>query len=162
MSISCGCTITPKKAQYLTVPVHPNAVGKRARDFDDLFFYEAKSGEKFLMRDKGQGGIEPYFWLTKSVKIPPRSFLRAGHDKEAKAVMDKAAKAVCQVIHGNMSTEQFYDKIGQMLATKIKTYARNLKEPPNSWSTKEAKGSSNPLDDTGGMIEGISWRVKGG
>lgn len=97
---------------------------------------------------------------TTEIHIPERSFLRAGHDQEAEAVLRKGSMAIGQVLGGYMSEEQLLDMIGQMLATKIKTYARDLSEPPNHPYTVEQKGSSNPLVDTGGMIEGISWRVE--
>lgn len=97
---------------------------------------------------------------TTVIKIPERSFLRSGHDKEIDGVMDKANMAVMQVLSGRMSEKQFLDMIGQMLATKIKDYARDLDNPPNHPYTTEQKGSSNPLVDTGNMIEGITWRVK--
>lgn len=97
---------------------------------------------------------------TTEIHIPERSFLRSGHDKEAKEVMVKASKVIGQVIDGKMSEEQFFDMVGQMLATKIKTYARDLSDPPNHPYTVDQKGSSNPLVDTGNMIEGISFRVK--
>lgn len=105
---------------------------------------------------------------TTHIHIPERSFLRAGHDKEAKSVMEKASKVVVQVLNGRMSEQQLFDMVGQMLATKIKTYAVELSNPPNHPFTIEQKGSSNPLVGGGenksssSMIEGITWRVKKG
>ncbi len=153
-----GCTITAKRSKYLTVPIHPDAVGKKAGSFSDLFVFTAASGEKFLAKGEGNS-LEFYYWLTASVKIPERSFLRAGHDKYADEVLKKVEMALGQVISGEMSEQQFYDMAGRMLATKIKKYARDLKTPPNSNATILAKGSSNPLVDTGEMIESISWRT---
>lgn len=154
-----GCTIKAKRSKYLTVPIHPAAVGKSARSFSDLFCFTAASGEKFLAKGAGNN-LEFYYWLTPSVKIPERSFLRAGHDKYADEVIDKVELAISQVISGRMSEQQFLDMTGRMLATKIKTFARDLNTPPNSDATILAKGSSNPLIDTGGMIESITWEVE--
>lgn len=97
---------------------------------------------------------------TKTIHIPERSFLRNGHDEYAKEVFKKADKAVGQVIVGKMSEEQFLNMVGQMLASKIKKYAIDLRTPPNHPFTVERKGSSNPLADTGQMIEGITWEVE--
>lgn len=155
-----GCNIEAKKAEYLTVPIHPKAKGKKANDFSDLFFYEAKSGEKFLVREKGKDSIEVLFWLTKSVKIPERSFLRNGHDENIDKVMKYADTLIKQVTSGKMTADKCLDLLGQSLATKIKTYARNLDSPPNDSSTKEAKGRDNPLVDTGKMIKSMAWRIK--
>lgn len=154
-----GCTVRAKKAKYLTVPIHPAAVGKKARSFPDLFLFTAKSGEKFLAKGEGNN-LEFYYWLTRSVKIPERSFLRAGHDKYSDEVLNKVEKAICQVLSGKMSEDQFLNMAGRMLATKIKTYARDLDTPPNSSATILAKGSDNPLVDTGQMINGITWEVE--
>ena len=154
-----GCNITAKRAKYLTIPCHPDAVGKSASSFSDLVLITSKKGNKLLAKVSGDN-ITPYYLLTKSVKIPERSFLRSGHDKYIDEVIKKAEQALPQVISGEMSESQYLDMIGQMLATKIKTYARDLASPANSKLTTEAKGSSNPLIDTGDMIEGITWRIE--
>lgn len=97
---------------------------------------------------------------TTTIKIPERSFLRTGHDKNIDKVMKQADRAIEQVAGGYMSDQQLLDLVGQVLATNIKTYARDLSNPPNHPYTVEQKGSSNPLVNTGGMIEGITWRTK--
>lgn len=97
---------------------------------------------------------------TTVIRIPERSFLRAGHDAYIDEVMDKASKLVGQVIDGKMSEEQLLDFVGLTLSTKIKTYARELSSPPNSSFTIDQKGSSNPLVDTGNMIGGIYFEVE--
>ncbi len=155
-----GCTITAKTSKYLTIPVHPKAKGKKAKDFPDLFFYEASSGEKFLVREKGKNGLEVLFWLTKSVKIPERSFLRAGHDTYIDEVLNSTKPMLEGVISGDISPEEYFNAIGHSLSSQIKKYAKDLSSPENSWATTEMKGSSNPLVDTGNMIESITWRTK--
>lgn len=154
-----GVTITAKNAQYLTVPCNPKAVGRSARDFSDLWVFTSNSGEKFLCRDTGPTTFECLFWLTKSVVIPERAFLRNGHDTSIDEVMRRAERAVGQLFNGQMDTQAFLDLIGQTLSSKIKTFARDLSSPPNSPITAENKGSSNPLVDTGNMIGSISWRT---
>lgn len=159
-----GCNIEAKKAEYLTVPIHPKAKGKKASDFKDLICIENKKGNKFLIRKiskgKNKGSIEILYWLTKSVKIPERSFLRNGHDSVINDVMKYADKLIKQVTSGKMTADKCLDLLGQTLATKIKTYARNLDNPPNWSGTSEAKGTDNPLVDTGKMINSIDWRIE--
>ena len=156
-----GCTITPKRAKYLTVPIHPEAVGRKARSIPDLFFFQAASGEKFLAKGNGDS-LEFYYWLASSVKIPERSFLRAGHDKHAKRVIEQTERALGQVLAGKMTLDDMYELCGQQMATAIKTFARDLNSPPNHSSTILAKGSDNPLvGKTGNMIESITWKVEG-
>ena len=154
-----GCDIRAKKAQYLTIPISPKSIGKKAGEFDDLFFVQAKSGEKFLARDVRKGEIELLYWLTKSVKIPERSFLRAGFDENVKEINKYSDILLKKVATGEMSEREYLDNIGQRLSSKIKTFARNLNSPANSRVTRENKSSSNPLVDTGQMIRGITWKV---
>lgn len=155
-----GCTITPQKAQYLTVPVSPKSKGKKASEFSDLWTLKADSGELFLCRDTGKDSFEVLYWLTKSVKIPERSFLRTGHDENVDRIIKQTERALGQVIAGNMSLDDVCDLFGQQMATAIKTQIRNISSPPNSSATVAAKGSSNPLKDTGNLIESIDWRVE--
>lgn len=155
-----GCDITPKKAQYLTVPVSHKSAGKRASEFSDLWTLRSDSGELFLCRNTGKDSFEILYWLTKSVHIPERSFLRAGHDKEADRVLEQTSRAVGLVLSGKMSIDELYNECGKQMSTAIKEYATNLRNPPNSWATKETKGDDNPLVDSGGMIEHITWRVE--
>ncbi len=157
-----GCDIKPKNAQYLTVPVSPKARKKKAGDFKNLFVVESKTGEKFLARDLkgGEGKIELLFWLTKSVKIPERAFLRNGYDECIDEVLKNKDKLFQKVQRGEMSAEKFLDAFGLALSAHIKKYARDLDKPENKQPTIETKGSDNPLVDTDGMINGISWKVE--
>lgn len=159
-----GCNIEAKKAEYLTVPIHPKSKGKKASEFKDLVCIESKNGNKFLIRKigkgKNKGSVEFLYWLTKSVKIPERAFLRNGHDENIDKVMKYSDTLIKQVASGKMTADECLDLLGQSLATKIKTYARNLDNPPNWSGTSEAKGRDNPLVDTGNMINSISHRIK--
>lgn len=154
-----GATITPKNAQYLTVPTHPKAVGKKASEFNDLWVYRAKSGELFLCRNTGKDTFDVYYWLTKSVKIPERAFLRRSHDEKGEDVLKSCEKALGLVASGDMSLNEYLDMVGRNYATMVKKYIVDLKDPPNSPVTIEAKGSDNPLVSTGGLVESISYRV---
>ena len=59
-----------------------------------------------------------------------------------------------------MSADGCYKEVGLELSSKIKDYARDLKNPPNHPFTIDQKGSSNPLiGRTGDMIGSITWRV---
>jgi hypothetical protein len=155
-----GCTIKATNAKYLTVPCSPKAVGHKASDFPDLFFLEAKSGHKFLAKPIGKDRFECYYWLTASVNIPERAFLRNGHDENIERVLDQSELYLKELLDGRKTPQQYLDAVGQQLTTAIKTYARDLSSPPNSNITQEAKGSSNPLVDTGEMIEGITFRTE--
>ncbi len=97
---------------------------------------------------------------TDTITIPERSFIRAGHDKYIDDVMDASTNALNAVMNGKMSAEAFKRLIGIQMSSKIKLYARDLKDPPNSQATIDRKGSANPLVDTGAMIGGITYEVE--
>lgn len=94
---------------------------------------------------------------TTHIKIPERSFLRNGHDENVDRVLTQTGRAIGQVIAGKMSVDDLLDLYGEQMATAIKTYMRDLSSPPNHPYTVEQKGSSNPLIDTGQLLESIIW-----
>lgn len=95
---------------------------------------------------------------TTHIHIPERSFIRAGHDENADRIMKQTERAICAVLDGAMSVDDLLDLCGQQFATAIKLYMRDLRDPANHPFTVEQKGSSNPLIDTGGLLESITWR----
>lgn len=98
---------------------------------------------------------------TTHIVIPERSFMRAGHDAHVDEVMKKVRLAVGQVVSGQMSEDRFLDMIGQMLSSKIKAYAIDLRKPENHPFTVEEKGTDNPLvGRESSMIESITWEVE--
>lgn len=92
---------------------------------------------------------------TKFIKIPERSFIRTGHDKNANKIMKQTERALSQVIDGKMSVDDMLDLCGEQFATAIKSYMRDTES--NHPFTVEQKGSSTPLVDTGGLLESITW-----
>lgn len=92
------------------------------------------------------------------IHIPERSFLRTGHDENADRVLNQTERALSLVINGSMSIDELLDLYGEQMSTAIKKKIRDISSPPNSGVTIERKGSSNPLVDTGGLIESITWR----
>lgn len=94
---------------------------------------------------------------TTEIVIPERAFMRNGYDENADRVFRQTERAVKQLMDGEMSVDDFLDLCGQQMATAIKKYARDLDTPKNHSYTIEQKGSSNPLVDTGQMIESITW-----
>ena len=150
-----GANITAKNAKLLTIPIHPDAVGKKARSFPDLFIVKSKKGNLLLAKQSGDD-IIPYYWLTKSVKIPERSFLRTGHDKNADRIMKQTDRAISLVVDGKMSVDDMLDMLGEQFATAIKEYMGQTK--PNSELTIKMKGSSTPLTGlTGALVNSITW-----
>lgn len=70
-----GGTIRPKTAKYLTIPVHPNAHGKRAREFDlEVVFGEG--GKPIALATKGT--LRREVTQTRSGNIRSRNVGRRG------------------------------------------------------------------------------------
>lgn len=155
-----GCDIKATRAKYLTVPCSPKSKGKRAGDFPNLFFLQTKSGEKFLAQPKGKTEFEILFWLTPKVHIPERAFLRNGYDENIDKVANSIAGLLDNVMEGTISADKLMQLVGTELSSGIKDAARDLSSPPDHWTTKAAKQSSNPLVDTGDMIGAITYKVE--
>lgn len=75
-----GGTIFPRVKKFLTVPIAPEAKGKRARDFPGAFVLRAKSGNAFLAIKQGDG-LRLLFALRKSVRIPASGYLDQAADE---------------------------------------------------------------------------------
>lgn len=58
--------IRPKVRQALTIPMHREAFGRSAADFNDLFVVKKKDGKAFLARNNG-GNLSMMFFLAKHV-----------------------------------------------------------------------------------------------
>lgn len=97
---------------------------------------------------------------TRHITIPERSFLRGGFDNCQDEVANKISMMVPLVLNGEISKKTFYDTAGTLFRDRVKDYAVSLNSPPNHPFTVERKGSSNPLVDTGEMIDNISYEVE--
>jgi len=81
-----GGTIRPKRAKALTIPIAPEARGKRARDFENTFVLrrgDDAPGEGLIMQKLGEGRVRPLFALRTSVTIEPRPYM--GWDQRDKS-----------------------------------------------------------------------------
>lgn len=97
---------------------------------------------------------------TKFIRIPERSFLRAGSVLAEQAVITKAKEFVPQALLGNVDVELLFEALGMELRSEIQEYAVDLRSPSNASLTVENKGSSNPLVDTGNMINSMEVIVE--
>jgi len=81
-----GGSVVPVYAKALTIPISPRAVGKRARDFDDLWMLKRADGPPLLMRGSGDD-LEAMFVLLKKVTIPKQPYLRPALEEKRKDVI---------------------------------------------------------------------------
>ena len=112
-----------------------------------------------LVKQDGEGVI-PYYWLTKSVKIPARKFLSNGHDLNVEKVIKQTERLIPLVMDGKMSIDNMLDECGRQLSTAIKNYMGETQA--NSPITTAVKGSDTPLTGkTGALVNSITWEVEG-
>ena len=72
--------IRPVEASVLTIPVNKEAEGKRAREFNDLFFFKTKNGKSFLGKVVN-GSLTSFFLLVKHVHQKQDRTLLPSDDK---------------------------------------------------------------------------------
>lgn len=156
-----GVTITPKKAKALTIPLNEEAAGKSARDFNNLFLLDPDNdGDGILAMEVG-GEIKPMYVLTKEVKIPERSYIRKGFDKNIKKIQKRTEQAIRAVIAGRLTADKALNLLGAEFASFIRKFMVELNSPPNAAVTrKNKKGANNPLIDTGRLRQSITYKVR--
>ncbi|MFA6289940.1 MAG: hypothetical protein WC661_21360 [Opitutaceae bacterium] len=84
-----GGTIKPKNAQFLTIPVAPEAYGKRAREFGDLVLVFGDNGQPIALATKGTRAVQ--ITQSKSGKIIKRQIGRTG------VIMFRLVRSVTQL-----------------------------------------------------------------
>ncbi len=88
--------------------------------------------------------------------IPQRSFLRPGVDSGVDLYTKIIEENSQAVLDGEMTTDQVLNQIGAVAAAKVKEFIINLSTPANAESTVKKKKSSNPLIDTGNMVQSVT------
>lgn len=97
---------------------------------------------------------------TEKIVIPERSFLRSGFDENINKIAKKIEDLLPSVLENEVDSKVFMDAIGLEFASLIQKKIRDLQTPPNSAMTVKKKGSSNPLIDTGRLVESIRYKVE--
>jgi len=92
--------------------------------------------------------------------IPQRSSIQSSIfiNQGYKAYTRKLAKGI---MNGKITLKTGLEMLGQTASQDIQMNIRNISNPANTKATIKAKGSSNPLIDTGMLINSISYNVKG-
>lgn len=92
--------------------------------------------------------------------IPERSFIRSTFDEKSKEWSQKMKEYKKLINKDKMTLEKALSEIGEQIRGDIIDKIINLDTPPNAQSTIRAKGSSNPLVDTGQLKGSIKYRVE--
>lgn len=94
-----------------------------------------------------------------SINIPERSFLRSTFDEKSEDWLKFMKNHIPKVITSDMQARQLMELLGTKITSDIQKKIKDINDPPNAPSTIAAKGSSNPLIDTGGLRMRITYRV---
>jgi hypothetical protein len=94
-----------------------------------------------------------------SRNIPERPFIRGAIDKYGKDIQQFSEDLIMRYLESEVSFDVCVKTIGEYVVGKIQKYMVDLQDPPNKPATIENKGSSNPLIDTGQLLQSITYRV---
>ena len=106
----------------------------------------------------GQTIAEVAFWNEfGTATIPARSFMRSTL-KEEKSVYKKVFRETYrQMLNQKIVINQAIGILGMKVSSDIQHKITQISTPPNADYTKDKKGSSNPLIDTGALRRSITW-----
>lgn len=91
--------------------------------------------------------------------VPERSFLRSTVKEQQRKYAGQLAADLGKLVDGKMDMEQVLGRLGEVAKRDVQRKIVALKEPENADRTVAAKGSSNPLVDTGRMRQSIDYLV---
>lgn len=94
-----------------------------------------------------------------SATVPERSFIRSTIQKRKKDIISLQKKLLKKISNGQMEVKKGLELIGEFTSAAIKEKIIAIKSPPNTPATIAAKGSSNPLIDTGQLKNSITYKV---
>ena len=92
--------------------------------------------------------------------IPSRPFILNAIRKNRSKYLEAMKTAGAKILRGEATLDQTMRKLGILAQGDIQQEITNLRTPPNAPSTIAAKGSDNPLIDTGEMRSKVTWEVK--
>ncbi len=91
--------------------------------------------------------------------VPERPAFRAAFDNKTQAFIRRLTIDLGKVVDGGLSIDQALDRVGELGKGFVQQSITDLRDPPNAESTIAAKGSANPLIDTGQLRQAIRYRV---
>jgi len=150
-----GANIRPKNHQWLTIPTK-EAKGRKPRDIEGLF---KPKGKRILAVTDGNGGLVPMFYLVKEVHIPERSFIRSTFEENLDAWTNWLTDEIPEIVLGDMSAHTLMERLGARIQRDVQAKIVSVQSPANAPATIARKSSSSPLEDTGHLLQSITYKV---
>jgi hypothetical protein len=91
--------------------------------------------------------------------IDERPFLRTGLREKLPRYRGILASGLKQIVVGRARPDQILGILGVAAAADVQAKIVSVSSPANAQSTKDRKGSSSPLQDTGALKQHISWEI---
>ena len=120
--------------------------------------YASKAAEnrnevRFLK--SGSGYMELGVTGPHTINIPARPWLRPGVDSGN----DEYVKIIERGLESGQSMDKTLNQLGVVATGMVQKYMTELRSPPNAQSTIKAKGSSNPLIDSGALRQSVTYKI---
>lgn len=94
-----------------------------------------------------------------NIVIPERSFLRSTFDEKNREWFKFMKKQLEHVLSGRINARVLCERLGAKMVADVQEKLTDINSPPNAPTTIAKKGSSNPLIDTGGLRQRITYKV---
>ncbi len=94
-----------------------------------------------------------------NIVIPERSFLRSTFDEKNREWFKFMKKQLEHVLSGRINARVLCERLGTKMVADVQEKLTDINSPPNAPATIAKKGSSNPLIDTGGLRQRITYKV---
>lgn len=109
---------------------------------------------------EGQTIIEIAFWNEYGTEnIPARPFMRSTLNDEIDSYRKLLEVMLSRILRFESKPKQEIKKLGALVTSDIKQKITSLSDPANTERTKQQKGSSNPLIDSGTLRNSVTWEV---
>lgn len=93
--------------------------------------------------------------INHNITIPSRPWMRSWFDKNKNRITKKMEQLYTFILTRKLKAKQALKILGEWAQGELRKSIRDLKSPPNAPSTIRQKGSSNPLIDTGQMMNTV-------
>lgn len=125
--------------------------GGKVASGDSLNLAGIAAVNEYGTKSAGRGG---------TTVIPSRPFMRHTMDSNFRKYNALTRKLIIKMLKGEITVDKALDILGVKITADVKRTITLTVAPPNARSTIRAKGSMNPLIDTGRMRSSMNYEVE--